>query len=123
MAILLFKLGNVPEDEASEVRQLLHEGGFNVYETSAGRWRSGVAAIWLADPEQLESARAALDAYQAERVVRVRAEYQQRQANGTAPGLRNAFAAQPVRFVAYLVAVGVIVALMVMPFIGFLAQQ
>ena len=42
MAMLLFKLNNVPDDEAMDVRQLLDDNGIHYYETDAGRWRVGV---------------------------------------------------------------------------------
>lgn len=121
MAILLFKLSNVPEDEANEVRQLLEDGKFDIYETSAGRWRSGVAAIWLANPAQLEPARAALTAYQNERASRVREHYEQLKNQGQAPGVREIAARDPISFVGYLLAVAVIIGLMLIPFIGFLS--
>ena len=47
MAHLLFRLRHVTDEEAMEVRQLLDEHGFDVYETQAGFFRLGVDAIWL----------------------------------------------------------------------------
>ena len=38
MSKLLFRLRNVPDDEAEEVRQLLEEHGIETYETDAGNW-------------------------------------------------------------------------------------
>ena len=67
MAILLFKLANVPEDEAEDIRQLLnvHEIPFN--ETQAGRFKIGLAAIWLLDKTDLAQAKALIEHYQNER--------------------------------------------------------
>ena len=45
MATLLFRLNNVPEDEAEDVRQLLDDKGFAFYETQAGFFGLGVASI------------------------------------------------------------------------------
>src|SRR5690625_7931825 len=75
MAKLLFKLHQVPEDEAHEVRELLAEHGFVTYETHAGFGGLGVSAIWLRDDEQLSDARAVLAQYQ-----RVRPQQQRQQA-------------------------------------------
>jgi uncharacterized protein YaaQ len=118
MTTLLFNLTNVPEDEAQEVRQLLAEGGFAVYETDAGRWRSGVAGIWLADDQQLAAAREAIDEYQKERAQRVRQEYLEQEAAGQAPNLWGKLKQQPIQVVACCAVIGVIAALMVLPFIG-----
>lgn len=121
MAELLFKLSNVPEDEADEVRQFIDEKGFDVYETNAGRWGSGVAAIWLADPSQLADARAALDAYQAQRTERMQQTYAEQLASGQAPTLWHKLTARPWQFIGCILAIGVIVGLMVLPFFGFLS--
>lgn len=120
MAVLLFNLHNVPQDEADEVRQLLQENRLDTYETTSGRWKSGVAAIWLADQNQLPQARALLDAYQAERVARIRREYEELRAAGKAPTFRNNLARKPLLVTASLVAAGILVGLMILPFVGFL---
>lgn len=67
MAHLLFRLRHVTDEEALEVRQLLDEQGFDVYETQAGFFRLGVDAIWLRNTAQREAAEAALAAYQEKR--------------------------------------------------------
>lgn len=121
MAVLLFKLSNVPEDEADDVRQLLKAGGFDTYETSAGLWRIGVAAIWLTNPEQLPAARAALDSYQSERAARMREHYRQLKSQGQTQGICQIARQDPLSFAGYLLAVAVIIGLMVIPFIGFLS--
>ncbi|MGK0318613.1 MAG: hypothetical protein ACI9JP_000792, partial [Granulosicoccus sp.] len=38
MPTLVFRLRNVPEDEADDVRMLMNENDFDWYETSAGNW-------------------------------------------------------------------------------------
>ncbi len=67
MAVKLFRLRHVPEDELEEIRALLLEHDVAFYETTAGGWGISEAAIWLHDPEQLESAKALLERYQQER--------------------------------------------------------
>ncbi len=121
MTTLLFRLDDVPEDEADEVRQLLEEQGFETYETSAGFWKSGVAAIWLANPDQMTEARAAITAYQQARAARMQQTYASLQASGEAPSVWRLLQANPWQFIACLVAVTAIAALMVVPFFGFLA--
>ncbi len=120
MADLLFKLSNVPEDEADEVRRVFQQGGFDVYETSTGRWGSGVAAIWLADSSQLADARAALSHYQAQRVRRMQETYAELVATGEAPTFWHKFATSPWQVIGCVLGIGIIAALMVLPFLGFL---
>lgn len=85
MATLLFHLGNVPDEEAEAVRRLLDEHGIATYETRAGFWGLGVAAIWLRDEAQREEARALIDAYQRELGERMRDELARLAACGEAP--------------------------------------
>lgn len=97
MSVLLFKLYNVPEDEAYEVRQLLAEHAFQTYETQAGFFGLGVAAIWLENDNQLNQARAVIDRYQAERSARQRALYAEQRARGEGPTLIKNLLAKPLR--------------------------
>lgn len=120
MPTLLFSLTNVPEDEAQEVRQLLRDHALDIYETTSGRWRTGVAAIWLNNEHQYEQARALLDNYQAQRAQQARDAYEQQRRNG-ADSVSQSILRQPVRWLIVGVAVAVIVGLMVVPFIGFLS--
>jgi len=67
MSVLLFRLRGVPEDEANDIRKLLAEHEIAFYETDAGNWGISLPAIWLPGDEQLEAARALVDAYQVQR--------------------------------------------------------
>lgn len=120
MATLLFRLANVSEEEAWEVRQLFNERGFDTYETHAGFWRLGVDAIWLSDATQLEEARAVLEHYQAERRERIQQEYADQLERGQAPTLWQRFYHQPVKALLILLAVLAILALTLMPFLSFI---
>lgn len=117
MAKLLFRLGNVPDEEAEEVRRLLEERGFEVYETRAGFWGLGVAAIWLRDERQYEAAREALDRYQQELGERMRRERDELAARGLAPTLWKRLLAQPVKVVLLAAAALAILAVSVLPFL------
>ena len=79
MSAQLFRLRNVPDDEAEEIRQLLHEHGIDFYETPAGNWGISMPALWLNDENahELDRAKALIETYQEERAVRKRAEYEQ----------------------------------------------
>ncbi len=72
MARLLFRLRQVPPDEAEEVRALLREAGIRTYETTAGSWGLGMPGIWLCDDAQWPKARALLTEYQQQRQRKAR---------------------------------------------------
>ncbi|MBZ5488828.1 hypothetical protein HW452_14985 [Halomonas aquamarina] len=118
MAHLLFRLSHVTDEEAQEVRALLDEHGFDVYETQAGVFRLGVDAIWLRDERQREAAETVLAAYQAERFDQARRELQAARAAGKAPTLARRLLEHPVQVVLVLVAIGLIGALALLPFLS-----
>ncbi|GHC38652.1 DUF6164 family protein [Aidingimonas halophila] len=118
MAVLLFKLRNVPDEEAEAVRRLLDEHGFDTYETTAGRWQLSLPAIWLQDESQYEAARQVIDAYQQELGQRVRDEYADLQARGEAPTLWQRLRDNPLTALLYLAAIGVILTLTLWPFLS-----
>ncbi|MWJ28914.1 DUF6164 family protein [Halomonas sediminis] len=122
MAKLLFRLHNVTDEEAGEVRDLLVSHGFDTYETHAGFFRMGVEAIWLRDEGQLDRARAVLDDYQRARGTRVRAEHQEALARGEAPTLWRRLAAHPVQVLLVLIAVALIGAISLLPFMTMLSD-
>jgi len=95
----LFKLGNVPDDEAEEVRQLLTDHGIDFYETCAGGWGISVPAIWLHDSSQLAQARVLIDAYQEKRTARVRVEYEQLKKEGRHRTVMDKIREKPVQFI------------------------
>lgn len=118
MAHLLFRLRYVTDEEAMEVRQLLDEQGFDVYETQAGFFRLGVDAIWLRNPAQREAAEAALAAYQEKRQASARQEHEEAVARGDAPTLWRRFLAHPVQVALVVIAVAMIALLTLLPFVG-----
>lgn len=95
MAVLLFKLRNVPEDEAQEVRQLLDEQELDYYETTAGRWRLGVDAIWLRNNDDAPQARELLARYQQQRYEKAKQEQADLEAQGLAPRFIDKLAVEP----------------------------
>lgn len=123
MARLLFKLAQVPDDEAQEIRTLLDEHQISYYETDAGFFRVGLDAIWLADGTQEERARALISQYQAERVVRQQQNYAQLVEAGQVPGVWQHFCAQPIRFIASIIAIIFVAGLTLAPFVMLLRNS
>lgn len=84
MAILLFSLRQVPDDEAADVREVLEENHIDYYETHAGNWGISMPAIWLRDEQQHEQARLLIDDYQEQRRIVIQEEYAQLKQSGEA---------------------------------------
>lgn len=120
MAKLIFRLHNVPDDEAEDVRQLLDEHGFETYETSAGRWRISMPGIWLIDDSRKADARKVIEAYQLERQARLRAEYENARKAGEMPTLATRFKANPLGFAVVLAGLIVVALVSTLPFFSLL---
>lgn len=118
MSVLLFRLGNVPDDEAEDIRRLLDEHGFETYETHAGVWRLGVAAIWLRDEEHKAAAREVIDRYQAERRQRLQQTQADLVERGEHATLWRRLLRHPVRVMLTTLAIVAILALTLLPFLG-----
>ncbi len=117
MSVLLFRLRNVPDDEAEEIRQLLTEHAIEFYETSAGNWGISFAGIWLRDRAQLARAKALIEAYQRERQARARAAYEQQLREGSQRRMVDLIRENPIRFLIYLAVIGLVLTLSVKPFL------
>lgn len=116
MATLLFRLNQVPEDEAEDIRQLLDDAGFDVYETSAGFFGLGVAAIWLRDRNDASRALALIDNYQQQRAETMQNDYQDRIANGEEVGFWQQSLQHPFRSLAVLAIIALVLAVIMLPF-------
>lgn len=102
MAILLFSLRGVPEDEADEVRELLTEQNIDFYETSAGNWGMSMPALWLRNDAELEKARYVINKYQQQRFLTARENYLQRKKTGQQQAMLKAFIEKPLLYCAYI---------------------
>lgn len=118
MAIKIFSLKQVPEDEAEEIRALLTDNHIDHYETPAGNWAISAAAIWLKDEGQAPQARLLIDQYQQERVIRVREEYARLKQAGSQRTFIDVVRDNPRQFFVYLIAILAVLYLSTMPFIG-----
>ena len=119
MAKLLFRLRNVPDDEADEVRQLLKEHNIEVYETDAGNWGISLPAIWLDNEELFDEATDLIAQYQQARSIRVRAEHDTLREQGQLPSLRDSFKLQPLQFIFYIGLVAAVLFLSISSFFSF----
>ena len=116
MAVLLFSLRNVPDDEAEEIRRLLASNGIEFYETPAGKWGISSQGIWLRDGDELPKAKSLVEMYQKERFVSRRQEFESLKKQGKSKTIVHAIAENPLRFVFYLVVIGIVLYLSIVPF-------
>ncbi len=119
MPELLFKLRNVPGDEAEEIRELLGEHEIDFYETHAGSWGISMPAIWLHNDTQLKEAQQLIEAYQYERARTARTAYQQLKQEGKHQTLFDRIREHPVRFLLLSMAVLFILYVSLGPFLEF----
>jgi len=117
---ILFKLRDVPDDEAQEVRELLERNEIEYYETLGGNWGVSLPALWLKKDAQQKRARELLDAYQRDRAGRAREEYERFRLSRDPSARRTNFAESPIRFVAHL---GLIVLVLFLSLRFFLSFQ
>jgi hypothetical protein len=122
MARLLFKLAQVPDDEANEIRELLEENNIRFYETDAGFWRVGLDAIWLPSTDQEEAARDLIRHYQEARTIAQKQNHAELVQAGAALSLWQSFRTQPFRFLGVLIAVLFVLTLTLVPFLMLLKK-
>lgn len=112
-------LGGVPDDEADDVRLLLDEAGIDYYEVPASFLGVSPASLWLRDSNELGRAKALIDAYQAERAMRARAEYDRLRKEGRHKTFAVALKEHPFRFALFLAIIALILYLSLSPFLNF----
>lgn len=119
MAKLLFRMRDVPDDEAEEVRELLTQNEIPFFETFAGNWGISMPGLWLVDEQQFDEARALLDEYQEVRSTRVKSQYLKQREQGEIRTFWESFSAEPVRFSVYLSLAALVLFLSLRFFVSF----
>jgi len=122
MSALLFRLKDVPDDEAEEIRNLLTDHAIEFYETSAGNWGISFAGIWVKDKSQLAKAKALIESYEKERLIKVRAEYDELVREGKERTLMDVVKENPFRFLVYIAVIILVLVISIKPFLD-LADQ
>ncbi len=112
-------LGGVPDDEADDIRALLDGAGIDYYEVPASFLGVSPASLWLHNSAELERAKALIDAYEVERAMRARSEYDRLRQEGLHKTLPDSLKAHPLRTIAYIAAIAVILYLSLSPFLNF----
>jgi len=117
MAALLFKLRNVPEDEADDIRDLMQKNSIEIYETTAGNWGISMPAIWAQNDNDLNRAKELINQYQQERAINARQSYEADRREGRTPGFFQTIMRRPVATVCILLFCLFVVYAMISPFI------
>lgn len=85
MSHLIFRLRNVPEEEAKAVRQLFDDHHIEYFETTAGNWGISMPGLWLKNENDTAQASALLDQFQRDYQKAAQETYQQQVRRGDAP--------------------------------------
>lgn len=115
MSRLLLNLRNVPDDEADDVRAMLDANRIAYYETPPGFWGISSGGIWVTEDADFADAQRALDDYEQQRSVRVRAEYAAARRAGTAETFVGILRAEPLRVVMILLGILLALGLVALP--------
>ncbi len=119
MSVQLFRLKNVSDDEAEDIRTLLTNNHIDYYETPAGNWGVSMPAIWLNDDEELERAKDLIDRYQQERQANIRKEYEQAKKSGQQQTLLTELFNHPLQFIIYVAIAVLVLYVSIRPFLNF----
>jgi hypothetical protein len=119
MPTILFKLRDVPNDEADEIRELLTKNNIKYYETPPSMWGISAGAIWLKDEHQLENAKGLIEKYQRDRSIKIREEYEQLKREGKAKTIMDIIKERPVQFIVYIALLLFILYVSIKPFLNF----
>ncbi|MEN8259553.1 MAG: DUF6164 family protein [Pseudomonadota bacterium] len=119
MSLILFRLNGVPDDEARDIRELLAENHIAYYETPPGKWGISVAAIWLKDGSRLGAAKALIEEYQRNRMLKARQEYDTLKREGKAETVFDSIKRNPIRFLFFAAMILFILYVSTKPFMDF----
>ena len=119
MAVLLFSLRNVPDDEADAIRALLSENDIDFFETSAGNWGISAPGIWLKDSAGYERAKALLEGFQQSWAKEQKEKFRQLAQNGESNTVFNRFKQNPFQVIIYITIALFILYVSINPYVNF----
>lgn len=118
MANLIFNLQHVSDEEADEIRELLASNDIEFYETHAGRWRIGLAGIWLSNTSQKDKALSLIEDYQKQRAALAKDERHRLQEQGVLMSLMENLQKNPLKVSAALLGIVAVLAISLLPFLN-----
>jgi hypothetical protein len=105
MSKLIFRMRDVPIDEADEVRELLDSQNIDYFETFGGNWGISMPALWVKDPARFNEARTLIDEYQKQRLSTKGLNMGQEAKVKT---LLESFKDRPFQFISYWILIAVV---------------
>lgn len=118
MSLLLFRLNNVPQEEADAVREILREGNIDFYETSAGAFGISVAAIWLRDKSKAAHARQIIAEFQEQHSRQLRAEWEAGRTRGDVDTFLKRLRREPFKMLLLIAGLIVILYVSIVPWLS-----
>ena len=118
MAVLLFSLRNVPDDEADAVRVLLRGYDIDFFETSAGNWGISSPGIWLKDKTSHERAKTLLEEFQRSWTKEQKEKFRQLAQNGETNTVFDRLKQNPLQVIIYIAITLFILYVSTKPFIN-----
>lgn len=115
MAKRLLNLRHVPDDEAEDIRRFLDENRIDWYQTAPSPFGISHGGIWIRDAGEFVKARQLMDAYQAQRAERARAQRRQALQDGSAETFADLFRADPLKVVLSIIGILLLIGLMLVP--------
>ncbi|MEN8176282.1 MAG: DUF6164 family protein [Pseudomonadota bacterium] len=119
MAVLIFSLRNVPDEEADAIRRLLEQHRVEFYETTAGSWGTSTPAIWLKNDEDADIARELIERFQENHSAAVRAEYESLKAEGRHRRFGDVLREKPLQVILYVLFAAFLLYISIKPFFDF----
>jgi len=119
MAIRLMSLRGVPDGELDDICSLFDERTISYHLTAPSNWHISAGAIWLDDSSQLEQAYALLNDYQQQRRQQAQQALTESLENGEQAGLFDRIIKNPMRFIGFLIVLGFVLYISLVPFIDF----
>ncbi|MCP4289330.1 MAG: hypothetical protein GY792_33740 [Gammaproteobacteria bacterium] len=119
MAILLFSLRNVPDDEADAIRTLLRGNDIDFFETSAGNWGISAPGIWLKETAIHEHAKALLEEFQQSWTIEQKEKFRQLAKNGEINTVFDRLKRNPIQVIIYIAIALFILYISIKPFVDF----
>ena len=119
MAVLLFSLRNVPDDEADAIRALLSENDIDFFETAAGNWGISAPGIWLKDAARHEHAKALLEGFQCSWTKAQKEKFRQLAESGEINTVLDRLKRNPFQVIVYIVIALFILYVSIKPFVNF----
>lgn len=108
MSKMIFRMRDVPDDEAEDIRALLDANGIDYFETFGGNWGISMPALWVKHPRQFLDARKIIDEYQLERIQRLRDGSLDVKGDKDLNTLWDSFKKKPFQFVSYWALISIV---------------